>query len=177
MSYCDGRQDVGIWLGEKLIRLCTVMENTFVFQHFSDYFVNAGENMPSKIIRANSVLADARTINEVQERNQSFEDVYDKETNDLFSLDQQIRETFPFADILDGVRNSSLGAKGPCELASEEFLQISSKGDCIRVIELLEQGFVLVDVSDKTGYTALLAASVSVVEVIICSVQYLISCT
>lgn len=132
------------------------MENTFVFQHFSDYFVNAGENVPSKVRRANSALADSRSINEVEERNQSLESVDEKKNN------QQIPETFPLADILVGVRNSSHGPKGPCELASAEFLHISGKGDCMRVMELLEEGLVHVDVADKTGFTALLAASVSI---------------
>ena len=130
------------------------MENTFVFQHFSDYFVNAGENVPSKVRRANSVLADSRSINEAGERN--HESVDENENN------LQVPETFPLADILVGVRNSSHGPKGPCELASEEFLHISGKGDCMRVMELLEEGLVHVDVADKTGFTALLAASVSV---------------
>jgi hypothetical protein len=125
------------------------MENTFVFQHFSDYFVNAGENVPSKVRRANSALADSRSINEL-------ESVDEKKNN------QQIPETFPLADILVGVRNSSHGPKGPCELASEEFLHISGKGDCMRVMELVEEGLVHVDVADKTGFTALLAASVSI---------------
>ena len=161
LSYCDGREDVGIWLGEKLIRLCTVMENTFMFQHFSDYFVNAGENLPSKVKRANSALADARTINEVEERDRGLEGV-DNLRNNVVTCNQQIPETFPLADILDGIRNPSRGPKGPCELASEEFLHISGKGDGVRVLELLEQGLVHVDVADKTGFTALLAASVSV---------------
>ena len=160
LSYCDGRQDVGVWLGEKLIRLCTVMENTFLFQHFSDYFVNAGENVPSKVKRANSALADARTINEVEERNRGVGNV-DKTKNNVAFFNQRIPETFPLDDILDGIRNSSHGPKGPCEVASEEFLHVSGKGDGLRVLELLEQGLVHVDVADKTGFTALLAASVS----------------
>ena len=124
-----------------------------MFQHFSDYFVNAGENVPSKVRRANSVLADSRSINEAGERN--HESVDENENN------LQVPETFPLADILVGVRNASHGPKGPCELASEEFLHISGKGDCMRVMELLEEGLVHVDVADKTGFTALLAASVS----------------
>ena len=137
------------------------MENTFLFQHFSDYFVNAGENVPSKVKRANSALADARTINEVEERNRGVGNV-DKTKNNVAFFNQQIPETFPLDDILDGIRNSSHGPKGRCEVASEEFLHISGKGDGLRVLELLEQGLVHVDVADKTGFTALLAASVSV---------------
>ena len=156
LTYCDGTQDVGIWSGEKLIRLCTVMENAFVFQHFSDYFVNAGENVPSKVRRGNSALAVSRSIHEVRDSKKSPESV-DGTRNHL-----QVPETFPLTDILVGVRNSSHGRKGPRELASEEFLHISGKGDCMRVIELLEEGLVHVDVADKTGFTALLAASVSV---------------
>lgn len=154
-TYCDGRQDVGIWLGEKLIRLCTVMENTFVFQHFSNYFVNAGDNVPSKVRRANSALADSRGIQKSSERNRKPEKV------DANEIDYQIPKTFPLADINAGVRSTKHGAKGPCELSSEEYLLLSGQGDRMRVIELLEGGFVHVDVADKTGFTALLAAAVS----------------
>ena len=136
------------------------MENTFLFQHFSDYFVNAGENVSSKVKRANSALADARTINEVEDRKQVNECVEDK--NNIASFYHKIPETLPLDDILDGIRHSSHGPKGPCELGSVEFLRVSGQGDCARVIELLEEGLVHVDVADKTGYTALLAASVSV---------------
>ena len=132
------------------------MENTFVFQHFSDYFVNVGENVPSKVRRANSALAVSRSINEVAETKKSLQNA-DERKSDL-----EVPETFPLTDILAGVRNSSHGQKGPCELASEEFLHISGKGDCMRVMELLEEGLVHVDVADKTGFTALLASSVRV---------------
>lgn len=138
------------------------MENTFLFQHFSDYFVNAGENVPLRVRRANSALAEARTINEVEERNQTRECVDDGNSNNLPSFKHQIPQTFPLVDILDGVKDPSHGPKGPCELASEEFLEVSGKGDCIRLMQLLEQGLIHVDVADKTGFTALLAASVSV---------------
>ncbi|XP_028400088.1 ankyrin repeat and MYND domain-containing protein 1-like [Dendronephthya gigantea] len=173
LSYRDGRQDVGIWLGEKLIRLCHVMENTFLFQHFSDYFVNAGENVPLRVRRANSALAEARTINEIQERDRTLKCVNDGNSNHLLPFKSRVPQTFSLVDILDGVKHPSHGPKGPCELAGEEFLEVSGKGDCIRLIRLLEQGLVHVDVADKTGFTALLAASVNChKDVINCLLDY-----
>lgn len=37
VSYPDGRQDVGLWLGERLLRLCTAVEEGFSLKTFPEY--------------------------------------------------------------------------------------------------------------------------------------------
>lgn len=138
------------------------MENAFLFQHFPDYYVNAGDNVPVKVKRANSALAVARNV-----VGGDGKDTLSCEQNPVGGSENPVPEvptTFPYADILHGVRNPTLGRRGPCEEASEELLRASGEGDRFRVTELLEQGRVHVDVADKTGFTSLLAASVSILS-------------
>lgn len=154
MTYSNNEQDVGLWSGERLIKLCSVMESAFLFQHYSNYNVNAGNNLSGRVKRANSAKEGVRNATPSL---QDVEGVNDKESSKLLS---QIPYSFSYADILEGVRGNK-GAKGPVERASEELLRASAAGDCIKVRSLIESGKVHVDVADKTGYTALLAASVS----------------
>ena len=163
LSYEDGRQDVGIWRGETLIKLCSVMENAFVFHHFPDYYVNAGQHLPLKIRRANSAFADSRNLLDAQKSAQDTPQDNEEDRQDVsdVTVSSQIPKSFPYTDLCQGIRSSCFGAKGPCEVASEIFLFAAANGDCTKVIDLLENRLVHVDVADKTGYTALLAASVS----------------
>ncbi|XP_078381796.1 ankyrin repeat and MYND domain-containing protein 1-like isoform X2 [Oculina patagonica] len=154
MTYSNNEQDVGLWSGERLIKLCSVMESAFLFQHYSNYNVNAGNNLSGRVRRANSAKESVRNTTPSL---QDFEGVDDKESSKLLS---QIPNSFSYADILEGVRGNK-GSKGPIEQASEELLRASAAGDCIKVRSLIESGKVHVDVADKTGYTALLAASVN----------------
>lgn len=148
MTYSDGREDVGIWLEEKLIKLCSVMESAFLFQHFSEYNVNAGANISGKIRRANSAWESVRNT-----------PVLDESQINQF-VRNSVPKSFPYSDINDGIRGER-AAKGPLEVQSEELLKYATAGDCFGVEELLQSGDVHVDVADKTGYTPLLAASVS----------------
>lgn len=149
MTYSDGREDVGIWLEEKLIKLCSVMESAFLFQHFTEYNVNAGQNISGKIRRANSAWESVRNT-----------PVMDENLNNQF-VKNSIPSEFPYSDIMDGIRGGR-GAKGRLEIQSEELLRCATAGECFAVNELLQGGDVHVDVADKTGYTALLAAAVSI---------------
>ena len=158
MTYTNGEQDVGLWLGERLIKLCSVMESAFLFQHYSDYNVNAGHNLSDKVRRANTARESTRNSPSLQD----FEDATFKKSHQLLSL---VPNSFPHSDILEGVRITK-APKGPIERASEDLLRSSAEGDCIKVQTLIESGKVHVDVGDKTGYTALLAASVCRISVI-----------
>ena len=140
------------------------MENAFMFQHFPDYYVNAGENVPVKVKRANSALAVARNVMGGDEKHTLSCEQNPVKGSEISVPALQVPTTFPYADILHGVRNLTLGRRGPCEEASEELLRASGEGDRFRVTELLEQGRVHVDVADKTGFTSLLAASVSILN-------------
>ena len=154
-TYTDGRQDIGLWHGEKLVKLCSVMESAFLFEHYSEYNVNAGSNLSGKVRRANSAWESVRNSPSVQER------CSPKNGRKLL---HQIPDSFPYLDIVEGMRGEKSG-KGPIECSSEEFLQSAAAGDCIRILELIQSGSVHVDVADKTGYTALLAAAVSILTV------------
>uniref|UniRef100_A0A3Q3A6K9 Ankyrin repeat and MYND domain containing 1 n=1 Tax=Kryptolebias marmoratus TaxID=37003 RepID=A0A3Q3A6K9_KRYMA len=44
MTYSDGRQDVGLWLGNHLLKLCTLVEESFSLNSFPEY---AAFNEPS----------------------------------------------------------------------------------------------------------------------------------
>lgn len=37
VSYPDGCQDVGLWLGERLLRLCTAVEGAFSLKNLPEY--------------------------------------------------------------------------------------------------------------------------------------------
>lgn len=151
MVYSNNEQDVGLWCGQRLIKLCSVMDTAFLFQHFSNYNVNAGNNLSAKVRRANTAKEGTRN---------SRPSLQDFEADDNNKLLSQIPNSFSYSDILEGIRGDK-GPKGPVERDSEEFLRAAGAGDCIKVKSLIESGSVHVDVADKTGYTALLAASVS----------------
>ena len=152
MTYSNHEQDVGLWSGERLIKLCSVMDSAFLFQHYSNYNVNAGNNLSGRVKRANTAKEGVRNTTPSL---QDFDGISDRKVL------SQIPDSFSYADILEGVRGGK-GSKGPVERASEEFLTASAAGDCFKVRSLIESGKVNVDVADKTGYTALLAASVSI---------------
>ncbi|XP_068685368.1 ankyrin repeat and MYND domain-containing protein 1-like [Montipora foliosa] len=151
MTYSNDEHDIGHWNGERLIKLCSVMDSAFLFQHYSNYNVNAGNNLSAKVRRANTAKEGTRN---------SMPSLQDFEENGNNKLLSQIPNWFPYSDILEGIRGDK-GPKGPVEKASEEFLRAAAAGDCIKVRSLIESGSVHVDVADKTGYTALLAASVN----------------
>lgn len=37
VGHPDGREDVGLWLGERLLRLCTSVEEGFSLKNFHEY--------------------------------------------------------------------------------------------------------------------------------------------
>ena len=150
MKYTNGTEDVGLWQGEKLIKLCSVMESAFLFQHYSDYNVNAGGNLSKVVRRANSAWESIR----------NSPTIFEQENPDVNTLPLGMPETFPYLDILEGIRGNR-GAKGSVEQASQELLWYAAMGDSFKVRSLLQSGCIHVDVADKTGYTALLAAAVS----------------
>lgn len=131
------------------------MDSAFLFQHYSNYNVNAGQNLSNRVIRANTARENVRNNTPSL---QDFEGSSDMELSKVLS---QIPSSFSYLDILEGVRGNK-GSKGPVERVSEELLKSSAAGDCFKVRSLIESGKVHVDVADKTGYTALLAAAVSI---------------
>lgn len=127
------------------------MESAFLFQHFTEYNVNAGQNLSIKVRHSNSAMESIRNTPSLIVMDESESDERMRRT---------IPESFPYLDIVDGMRGER-GPKGPLECNSEELLQAATAGDCIKVHNLLQGGLVHVDVADKTGYTPLLASAVS----------------
>ena len=68
--------------------------------------------------------------------------------------------SFDVNEVVKGIRLSSQ-PKGPCELASEQYLKAAMDGDVCTVECLLTNGLVHPDVADQSGHTALIGATVS----------------
>jgi hypothetical protein len=64
-------------------------------------------------------------------------------------------------EILEGGRVQK-SKVGQIESASERLITAAQSGDLASVRELLDEGNVFVDVSDKCGHTALIGAAVSI---------------
>ncbi len=69
---------------------------------------------------------------------------------------------FNVAAVLEGKR-TEFAERGEQEAIVEEFISAAAKGDVDRVGDLLHTGKVYVDVADRNGHTALMAACVSVI--------------
>ena len=60
---------------------------------------------------------------------------------------------------------SGFKERGPLELASEELIKMAAAGNFLRVEELLNSGIVHPDVADKDGHTALIGATVTILNI------------
>jgi hypothetical protein len=72
----------------------------------------------------------------------------------------QGRAGFSVDSVISGSRDG-FANKGPLEEAAETFIEAAGSGNVRVVADLLHHGKVYVDVADKSGYTSLLAAAVS----------------
>ena len=68
--------------------------------------------------------------------------------------------------LLKGKRDS-FSPQGPLEELSKELIESAADGDVRRVVDILDNSSVHVDVADKNGYTPLIAASVSIFKFLI----------
>ncbi|XP_029002499.1 ankyrin repeat and MYND domain-containing protein 1-like isoform X2 [Betta splendens] len=64
VTYPDGRQDVGLWVGERLLRLCTSVEDGFSLQNLPQYaaFTPSHTRTQSEVCRESGLLSDERFI-------------------------------------------------------------------------------------------------------------------
>ena len=69
--------------------------------------------------------------------------------------------TFDVEAVLANERDK-FGPIGQIEVASEEFLVAATAGEIEKIKDALDSGRVYVDVADKNGHTALIAAGVCV---------------
>ena len=71
-----------------------------------------------------------------------------------------IPESFKYKDLVCCVRKS-FEPKGHLEKLSESFIQAAIEGDVSTIAEILRKGDIHPDVTDSTGFSAMLAAAVS----------------
>ncbi|XP_078613135.1 ankyrin repeat and MYND domain-containing protein 1-like [Branchiostoma floridae x Branchiostoma japonicum] len=232
LTYPNGRQDVGLWNKERLIRLCTPINEVFTMQEHPEFEYNPtlhikdieiteilsklkhgsqdselptvqyltvplSTGVPTSLALtdtnstgrdpAESIMLEFEEVitsdldPSVEFEEQFFHNVLEKKLEDvstvikaenntpsLIELQKHIyrhrlRQNTVTADIeaiLKGDRGN-FGRKGPLELASEDLIRGSTRGDFQLVYKLLQKGEVHVDVADRNGVTSLLGASVN----------------
>ena len=136
-----------MWRGNTLVRLCTVTEGTFVFDHMDDHFINAGGNISPNL---RSFNRDIRSKPTTPLSNPTLAD----------GVEFTVPADFPYKQINEGIREVT-SCKGRLEKLSEHFLAVAASGSLTALKQIVETGLVNVNVSDKTGFFALLAASVN----------------
>lgn len=155
-SYSENsEQDVGIWKGKSLIRVCSVIDDAFLYEHLKHHFINAGLNIPTFIKDSNSARNSVRSTPDIVITNCHLTNIVGLDT---------IPPQFGYRDIIDGIRTVR-SSKGKLERSSEMLLNASSVGDLCGIRKILEEGLVSPNVMDKTGFSSLLAAAVSYVNI------------
>eukprot|EP00111_Clytia_hemisphaerica_P014460 TCONS_00042573-protein len=147
----DGSQDVGIWKGSQLLRICSVMDDACLFDHLVHHKINSGGQVCDEIRVSTASKSRKRYVPERFLQNHAI-----PTGNEDFIMPA----TFPYKDIIEGIRNSKT-SKGYIETSSEAILNASKNGHYDDVKNILEEGLVNPDVSDKTGFSAIMAAAVN----------------
>ncbi len=135
-------------MNKKIIKICHKLNNAFTFKNFLKHSINSGLKE----------IDDNTTSNEKKKKKK------DKEITQFnLEVDEEIvflaPESFQYKDIIMCLREN-FRPKGPLEIMSEKLIYAASDGDVIAVEEILRQGNVHPDVTDRTGFGALLAAAV-----------------
>lgn len=139
----DGSQDVGVWKGNSLQRLCSVTDGAFLFEHVSEHYINAGGNLSPQLKSANREFS-SKPSTPLRDSSATL----------------TVPPTFPYQQISEGIRHVTT-QKGELEKMSKDFIYAASEGDALTVKQIVESGLININVCDKTGYFALLAASVN----------------
>lgn len=133
-------------MNEKLYKICTRLKNSFTYDRYSKHAINAARDV---------VSPDKRKRKEK----------YTNEQKRLWDAGKEITETIPegfnFKDIVNCSRQS-FKAKGNLEKLSEELIHKAIEGDVIGTAQILRKGDIHPDVTDATGFSAMLAAAVSI---------------
>ena len=139
-----------------MLRICSVVEDAFLYSHLEHHRINSGDQISDKIKRSTSAKQNTQNLPESFLRNHAISE----NDNDIVNLPAD----FPYLDILKGIRNENT-AKGYLESSSEKMLYAAKNGDYEQVKKILEEGLVTPDVTDKTGFSSLMAAAVSFVGI------------
>ena len=127
-------------------RICSRLNCSFTFKQYSHHAINAGS-------RAITSFSDQKP----KEKNQNAEMPLWKADTDILAT---IPEDFNYKDLVCCVRQS-FKSKGYLEELSENFIEAAIEGDVLTIAEILRKGDIHPDVTDSTGFSAMLAAAVS----------------
>eukprot|EP00795_Rhopilema_esculentum_P016516 gene16516-7938_t len=158
LSYIeDDTQDVGLWINEKIYRICSYLPHSFTYKNFSRHSINAS---PEK--------------GRIPQEGKAEKNRNNKKT--IWKIDDEILLTLPkefqYEDILNN-RRSEFRPKGKLEIISEKFINCARKRDTLAIEQMLRSGDVHPDVTDATGFGAMMAASVNChADVINCLLDY-----
>ena len=133
-------------MNEKIHRICTRLKESFTYGQYSRHAINA--------VSREIVSSDERKRNEKNTEKQK--PVWEASPNVNFTVPHD----FNFNDIVCCVRQS-FKPKGNLERLSEKFIQTAMEGDVLKIAEILRKGDIHPDVTDSTGFSAMLAAAVS----------------
>uniref|UniRef100_M3ZED6 MYND-type domain-containing protein n=1 Tax=Xiphophorus maculatus TaxID=8083 RepID=M3ZED6_XIPMA len=185
-SYPDGNQDVGLWIGQRLLKLCSSLEEGFSLLNFPDYaaFMQSSDRDHFFIkVCAVMFLLQNPLQSDVDEdllSDESF--IYPpgierystdgdhlplppgrkRELDRVFHGEKWEPEAHPYQGYKrDPLSGDSFGPKGPLEVSSELLIQHSFRGELRAVSQILQKGAVYPDVADARGQTALIAATVN----------------
>ena len=147
-------QDVGIWLNEKIVQTCLRLPIAFTFENFLQHSINSGEKQIDDSPREEKKSKKKKKKKEPESPVPQVDWEMDDEILSLAPTN------FQYRDIVLCLRDN-FKPKGPLETMSEKLICASSEGDVVSVEVILRQGNVHPDVTDRTGFGALLAAVVS----------------
>ena len=156
-----GHQDIGIWKGSLLIKLCSVIRNAFSYRFFMNHHINAGDNGDDIYdeIEITKNVAKTKSGKSSPKRKEPIAENEAENTAENTATKRALK-MFPLNDILNGTRPTN-NLKGPIEAASEDLLNACSNGDLELAREILREGRAHPDVCDKNGYFSILGAAVS----------------
>eukprot|EP00112_Aurelia_sp_Birch-Aquarium-sp1_P016073 Seg361.2 transcript_id=Seg361.2/GoldUCD/mRNA.D3Y31 product="Ankyrin repeat and MYND domain-containing protein 1" protein_id=Seg361.2/GoldUCD/D3Y31 len=156
----EGVQDIGIWLNERLIKICKTLKNSFTFKNYSHHSINAIDkqaemNIDNKIKKKKKLKV---------EEQKSVLHAQVEEQTPIWSASEDILHTIPerfnYKDIIYCMRDN-FGPVGPLETKSEKLINAAIIGDILTTEAILKCGDIHPDVADRTGFGAMLAAAVN----------------
>ena len=156
----EGVQDIGIWLNERLIKICKTLTSSFTFKNYSHHSINSIDKQ-AKVNNDNKTKKKKKLKVEEQK---SLLQIQVEEHNPIWHASEDILNTIPegfnYKDIIYCLREN-FGPIGPLETKSEKLISAAIIGDILTTEAILKCGDIHPDVADRTGFGAMLAAAVS----------------
>ena len=160
----QGVQDIGIWLNERLIKICKILTSSFNLKNHSQHSINAinkqteinDENKSKKKKKAKVDELKGMLQNQVEEHTSIWHG-----NEDILNT---IPEGFNYKDIIYCMREN-FGPIGPLETKSEKLINAAITGDILTTEAILKCGDIHPDVADRTGFGSMLAAAVSCIKI------------